>query len=100
MVFTVDLDGRFSSINRAAEHVMGYAREEALTMRLAQVVAPEDAGLVQHLQRLADRTEVQRELVQLTIIGTRTAAHPGRGELAVDGSRTDVSWVSKRLRVT
>jgi two-component system, cell cycle sensor histidine kinase and response regulator CckA len=69
MVFTVDLDGRFSSINRAAELVMGYPREEALTMRLAQVVAPEDAGVVQQLQRLADRTEVQRELVQLTIIG-------------------------------
>ena len=83
MVFTVDLDGRFSSINRAAEQVMGYAREEALTMRLAQVVAPEDAGLVQQLQRLAERTEVQRELVQLTIIG--------RGQRRIP---VEVSWRS------
>ena len=52
-------------------------------MRLAQVVAPEDAGLIPQFERLADRTEVQRELVQLTIIG--------RGQRRIP---VEVSWRS------
>lgn len=52
IVFTVDMDGKFTSINRAAEDVSGYTREEACAMHFTQVVAPEDAATVQ--QMIAD----------------------------------------------
>ena len=42
LIYTHDLAGRFTSINRAAERVSGYTRDEALTMNISQVVAPED----------------------------------------------------------
>ena len=41
IVYTHDLTGRFTSINRAAEQVTGYSREEAANMNVAQIVAPE-----------------------------------------------------------
>ena len=40
-VYTHDLAGRFTSINRASERVSGYTRDEALTMNISQIVAPE-----------------------------------------------------------
>ena len=41
LIYTHDLDGNFTSLNGAGEAITGYTREEALTMNLAQVVAPE-----------------------------------------------------------
>ena len=41
LIYTHDLRGNFTSLNRAGEIITGYSREEALTMNLASVVAPE-----------------------------------------------------------
>jgi PAS domain S-box-containing protein len=40
LIFTHDLQGNFTSINKAAEQVTGYTREEALRMNFSQIVAP------------------------------------------------------------
>lgn len=41
MVYTHDLSGRITSINKAAERILGYSRSEAYRMRFQQFVAPE-----------------------------------------------------------
>ncbi len=41
LIYTHDLNGFFTSLNRAGEIITGYSREEALTMNIAEVVAPE-----------------------------------------------------------
>ena len=41
IIYTHDLDGNYTSVNRAAENITGYSREEAMSMNLAQTVAPE-----------------------------------------------------------
>ena len=41
LIYTHDLNGFFTSLNRAGEIITGYTREEALTMNISQVVAPE-----------------------------------------------------------
>jgi diguanylate cyclase (GGDEF)-like protein/PAS domain S-box-containing protein len=41
MVYTHDMDGRMTSINKAAERITGYARAEALQMNFIQFAAPE-----------------------------------------------------------
>jgi two-component system sensor histidine kinase/response regulator len=51
IIYTVNLSGTFTSINRAGERVMGYTREEALQMNIAEVIRPEDAERVR--QRIA-----------------------------------------------
>ncbi|MFB3922202.1 MAG: PAS domain S-box protein [Terriglobia bacterium] len=49
MVFTLDLNGRFTSLNRAGERLSGYSKDEALTMTVAQVVGPEYVSVVQRV---------------------------------------------------
>ena len=41
LIYTHDLKGRFTSLNRAGELITGYSRQEALSMTIADVVAPE-----------------------------------------------------------
>ena len=41
LIYTHDLRGNFTSLNRAGEIITGYRREEALKMNISQVVAPE-----------------------------------------------------------
>src|SRR5436190_14484619 len=41
LIYVIDLQGNFTSINRAAQRASGYTRAEALRMNIAQLVAPE-----------------------------------------------------------
>jgi diguanylate cyclase (GGDEF)-like protein/PAS domain S-box-containing protein len=43
LIYIHDLKGRFTSINKNAEQISGYTREEALQLSFLDVVAPEDA---------------------------------------------------------
>ncbi|OLE55951.1 MAG: hypothetical protein AUG51_00775 [Acidobacteria bacterium 13_1_20CM_3_53_8] len=40
IIYTHDLKGNFTSLNRTGERITGYSREEATRMNIAQVVAP------------------------------------------------------------
>ncbi len=41
LIYTHDLKGNFTSLNRAGEIITGFSREEALKMNIAEVIAPE-----------------------------------------------------------
>ena len=41
LIYVIDLQGNFTSFNRAAQRVSGYTRTEALAMNIAQLVASE-----------------------------------------------------------
>ncbi len=41
LIYTHDLEGNFTSLNRAGERITGYTRDEALGMQISQVVAPD-----------------------------------------------------------
>ncbi len=41
LIYTHDLQGNFTSLNRAGEIITGYMREEAIKMNISQIVAPE-----------------------------------------------------------
>jgi PAS domain S-box-containing protein len=45
LIYTHDLAGNFTSLNKAGERITGYTRDEAMQMSIAQVVVPE------HLER-------------------------------------------------
>jgi two-component system sensor histidine kinase/response regulator len=51
IIYTINLSGGFTSLNRAGERMTGYTRKEALQMNIADVIRPEDAQRVR--QRIA-----------------------------------------------
>ncbi|MBI1816510.1 MAG: PAS domain S-box protein [Deltaproteobacteria bacterium] len=46
IVYRHDLAGNFVAINRAAEQISGYTREELLVMNITQVIVPEDLARI------------------------------------------------------
>jgi len=52
LIYTHDLSGVFTSLNRAGERITGYTRDEALKMHLSAVVAPE---YLEYAQRMTMR---------------------------------------------
>ena len=51
IVYTLDLAGRITSLNKAGEQATGYTRAEALTMDIKQIVAPEDLQQVRKMMK-------------------------------------------------
>jgi PAS domain S-box-containing protein len=65
LIFTQDLEGTLTSINRAVESITGYTQDEVIGMNIGQLVAGEYQELVRrrHEQMLADHRTYERELV-------------------------------------
>ncbi len=49
MVYTLDLEGRFTSLNKAGERLIGYSSDAARQLRFDSLVAPQDADAVRDL---------------------------------------------------
>lgn len=60
ILFTVDLEGNVTSLNKSAEEVMGWSRSEALQLNLKSLVAPEHLNLCsQMMQRILNEEPLQ-----------------------------------------
>jgi len=66
IIYTHDLSGNYTSVNKACERVVGYTKQEALGMNLAQVIAPE--YLEEAKQSLARRTGPAPSTYEIEII--------------------------------
>jgi PAS domain S-box-containing protein len=74
IVFTADLDGNFTSINRAGERLSGYDRSEALSMNFATVVVPEHLAVARRAREVktsGEEDSTRYELDMLTKDGRR-----------------------------
>jgi PAS domain S-box-containing protein len=49
LIYTHDLAGNFTSLNRSGEKLTGYSREEALRMNIADVVAPDYLSIARQM---------------------------------------------------
>src|SRR2546427_10342823 len=57
LIYVIDLQGNFTSINRAAQRISGYTRAEALKMNIAQLVASEYLNSARQMIQKALRGE-------------------------------------------
>lgn len=64
LIYTHDMDGNFTSLNRAGERITGYTRDEALGMNIADVVAPDylDAARTMTARKLTEDRPTTYEL--------------------------------------
>jgi len=55
LIYTHDLQGNFLTVNEMSERITGYSHEEAMSMNIAQIVAPEYLESV--LQRVSEQVQ-------------------------------------------
>jgi len=100
MVYTHDLDGKITSINKAAERILGYTRAEALQMQFYQLVAPEFQKKVRRMidRQIADQAPITQEIeviskdkVRITLeLCNRLVFREGK-PLGIQGIARDIS---------
>jgi two-component system, cell cycle sensor histidine kinase and response regulator CckA len=83
IIYSHDLEGNYISVNKAAEQITGYTREESLSMNLAQMVAPE-------------YLEKARQMIAGKLAGERVTAYELE-IIAKDGRRVAVEVNSKLI---
>ncbi|MBI2833872.1 MAG: PAS domain S-box protein [Acidobacteria bacterium] len=100
IVYTHDLSGRFTSVNKATERITGYTRAEALQMTIAELVAPEHLALAERMideeVRGSERTRYELEIITKSghrvalELSTRLVYREGR-PVGVQGIARDVT---------
>jgi PAS domain-containing protein len=80
IVYTIDMEGRYTSLNRAGERISGYTREEIAGMSWKQIIAPEYVSLVSEmLLRKVGRPAI-RDVLRGGDNRQKRAAHPARSQ--------------------
>jgi two-component system cell cycle sensor histidine kinase/response regulator CckA len=100
MVYTHDLAGKLTSLNKMAEALTGYNREEALGMNISEIIAPEYRALSREMteRKIGGETKTTYELeiiskqgVRILLeVSTRLIFHMGR-PVAVQGIARDIT---------
>jgi PAS domain S-box-containing protein len=100
IIFTVDLDGNFTSINRAGERLSGYERHEALAMKFMTIVAPECVEVAcraRELKLQGDKEVTQYELDMVTKDGHRIPLEVNTRLIYQDGKPVGVQGVARDI---
>src|SRR6266568_818211 len=99
IIYTHDLEGNYTSVNKACGKIVGYPTEEALRMNIAQVVAPE--YLEKARQLLARKTpEKSHSTYALEVIakdGHRVMLEVNSRLTFQDGKPTSVQGIARDI---
>jgi two-component system cell cycle sensor histidine kinase/response regulator CckA len=99
IIFTCDMLGNITSLNRAGERVTGYTADEALKMNIAQAVSPDDIAKVRHMlsrKRAADVATVY-DLELITKSGGRAAVEISSRAILKDGEAVGVQGIARDI---
>jgi two-component system sensor histidine kinase/response regulator len=99
IVYTHDLEGNFTSFNKAAERLTGYTHEDAGTNNIAQIVAPEhlDLAIQTTLRQLAGETPPAYELDILTKDQRRLTVEVHTRLIFKDGQPVGVQGIARDI---
>ncbi len=99
-VFTADLTGQFTSINRAGEQLTGYERGEVTSMNFASVVVPEHVPIAQRMMERKLRGEVERTRYEIEIKtrdGRRVPVEVHTALLRHDGQAVGIHGIARDI---
>jgi diguanylate cyclase (GGDEF)-like protein/PAS domain S-box-containing protein len=99
MVYTHDMSGKITSINKAAERITGYTRAEALRMKLSQLVAPEFQQAARRMidGQLAAESAVAQELDILTKDGSRVTLEVSNRLIFQQGKAIGIQGIARDI---
>ncbi len=99
LIYTHDLAGNFTSLNKAGERITGYTRDEAMKMNIAEVVVAED--LERARQMIAHKAEQDVSTVyELAIAakdGRRVALELSTRLIYSEGQPTGVQGIARDI---
>ncbi len=96
MVYTIDLAGNLTSINKAAERITGYSRAEGLQMNLSQLVDPACQETTRKMLEQQDNPATY-ELEIVTKDGQKVALEISTHIIARDGKPVGVQGIARDI---
>jgi PAS domain S-box-containing protein len=99
IIYTHDLAGNFTSLNRSGEKITGYTREEAAQMNIGDVVAPEYLAVARQMiaQKKDDKAPTIYELEIITKSRRRVRLEVSTRLIYQDGKAVGVQGVGRDL---
>jgi PAS domain S-box-containing protein len=99
IIYTHDLAGNFTSLNRTGELLTGYSREEAAAMNVADVIAPEYLSLARDMmaQKSAENVATVYELDIISKDGQRVHLEVSTRLIYRDGKPVGVQGIGRDL---
>ncbi len=99
LIYTHDLEGNFTSLNRAGEIITGYSREEALKMNLGQVVAPEflEAAKTMTAKKVAGERPTTYQLEIISKYGNRVTLDLSTRLIVSNGMPVGVQGIARDM---
>ncbi|MBZ5647205.1 MAG: PAS domain S-box protein [Acidobacteriia bacterium] len=100
IIYTQDLNGSFTSVNKAAERLTGYTRDEALRMNMADIVVPEHREMARSytLRKLAGEViDTPYEVDIRTKSGKRLSVEVSTRLIRQDGKLVGVQGTARDI---
>jgi len=100
VIYTLSLDGRFTSINKMGQKLLGYTESEALEMNIGDVVAAEQADTVVRMLTLTSPCEpappyeleiLARDGKRIQLEVSTRVVHSGSAAAAIQGIGRDIT---------
>jgi PAS domain S-box-containing protein len=98
-IYVHDLAGKYTSLNRAAELLSGYAREEILGRNFAEFIAPEHLGDVREnlCRKLARKGETTYEVEVITKDGQKVPVEVSSRAIYENGVLVSVQGTARNI---
>ncbi len=100
IIYVHDLEGNYISINGAASRIFGYTREEALSLNMAEVTAPEDLAVMKrnHAKKIAGSTDqTVSEVACFKKDGTRIVLEVNSSVIRKNGEAVAIQGVARDI---
>ena len=99
IIYTHDLSGNFTSLNRSGECLIGYTHEEAVQMNLADVLAPEYLNLAREMiaRKAAAKASTVYEIDIISKDGRRVRLEVSTQLIFRDGKPVGVQGIGRDL---
>src|ERR1044071_2778985 len=99
IIYTHDLQGNFTSLNRTGERITGYSRDEAMKMNVADVIAPEYLNLARDMiaQKAAENVSTVYEIDIISKKGRRVRLEVSTRLIFRDGKPIGVQGIARDL---
>jgi PAS domain S-box-containing protein len=99
IIYTHDLQGNFTSLNRSGERITGYSREETMKMNVADVIAPEYLNLAREMiaQKASQRISTVYEIDIISKQGRRIRLEVSTRLIFREGGPVGVQGIARDL---